>query len=246
MARLQQRATSTRAHRSASKLLRQKKQKKKPYKIVLEVFTKEKNKLRTMTWYDPRPPRGYTFIPVGAAPEVTERCTELCRREKYSVLEVSTRPKNLIYEDPAKVSHHVHRIGHHFPADVVDKACAWFGYDFDGRRFKKNSDLVPSSRLAEVLDNHSNENAKERVLKAIKDLFPRMPDRDRQAIVAHAFQEVSYPPNRFSSALMLFRGRIGWVMQLNSRLLDVCNSCARPHQTWVHRLRQTLEASPLL
>jgi hypothetical protein len=41
------------------------------------------------------------------------------------------KPKNKMHTDPEKLSHHVHRVGHHFPLEIVNLACSKFGYVYD-------------------------------------------------------------------------------------------------------------------
>lgn len=111
-------------------------------------------------------------------------------------------PKSKAHVDPDKISHHVHRIGHHFPNEVVDQACNWLGYTGRNGTFEKNFDLAQTSRIAQALEKHkknsgqgdaanSEQETKEQIQAAMRDLFPRIPNKDMKAIVKHAFRQVS-------------------------------------------------------
>ncbi|KAF1814184.1 hypothetical protein P152DRAFT_471969 [Eremomyces bilateralis CBS 781.70] len=161
--------------------------KKKPYKIVLEHVTQEKKKLQSIISYNANAPPGYTFVPTGA-PELTARCKELCRKRGLDVHVVSVAPKNRAHNNPEKIAHHVHRIGHHFPNDIVDLACEWEGYTIHHGQFRKNKDTVDTSRLAKSLQSHSSKETSEQVRLAIRDLFPKIPKKDLDNIIKHAFR----------------------------------------------------------
>ncbi|KAF2188199.1 hypothetical protein K469DRAFT_566988 [Zopfia rhizophila CBS 207.26] len=173
--------------------------KKKPYKILLEAVTKEKKKLHSVLSYTADAPRGYSFVPAGN-PDLTEYCKEVCRRRGLNVYIVSAKPKNKAHANPDKISHHVHRLGHHFPNKVIDEACDVLGYLFRGGTYEKSTRMLDSSRLARSLAVHGNRmrlhdrpvtdtETKEQIRAAIRDLFPKIPEDDLTSIVKHAFRE---------------------------------------------------------
>lgn len=109
-------------------------------------------------------------------------------------------------QDPEKVSYHIHRIGYHFKAEVVDDACEELGYTLHRGHFIKFDDLqqqynnsAVAATLAKygidpkLVENSNNKNHKrespEQVRAAIKELFPNIPDNDLNEIVKHAWEE---------------------------------------------------------
>jgi len=104
--------------------------------------------------------------------------------------------------DAGKVSHHIHRIGYHFKAEVMEDACAKLGYTLHRGRYIKELDLIKQreqSRLAQTLAKYhirpdaltapSQKETPEQVRAAIRELFPKMPDADLESIVKHAWEE---------------------------------------------------------
>ncbi|KAF2855697.1 hypothetical protein T440DRAFT_161195 [Plenodomus tracheiphilus IPT5] len=174
--------------------------KKKPYKIVLEAVTQEKKKLHSILTYASNAPTGFGFIPAGH-PEVTEWCKEQCRQRNLDVHIVSAKPKNKMHADPEKLSHHVHRVGHHFPLEIVQLACSKFGYTYDearGLRKAKTSDRI--NWIAQSMENYSTRQAlhgrpsteketKNYIHGAVREMFPKIPEADLSSIVNHAFEE---------------------------------------------------------
>ncbi|KAF2102418.1 hypothetical protein NA57DRAFT_27594, partial [Rhizodiscina lignyota] len=168
--------------------------KKKPLKIVFETVTQEKKTLRYIASYDKVPPAGYEFVPVGF-PDLTERCKKKCQEKNLQFQTVSTEPVNKAHLDPGKVSYHIHRIGNHFPVDVVRESCVWLGYHaLGGGKFSKY-DLA----LDRSLKRHSAKGEKAQIRTAIQELFPRIPEADLENIVTHAWKEGS---NRVGTANM--------------------------------------------
>ncbi|KAH9882006.1 hypothetical protein J1614_001177 [Plenodomus biglobosus] len=174
--------------------------KKKPYKIVLEAVTQEKKKLHSILTYASNAPTGFGFIPAGN-PEVTEWCKEQCRQRNLDVHIVSAKPRNKMHADPEKLSHHVHRVGHHFPLEIVQLACSKFGYKYDeakGLRKARTSDRI--NWIAQSMENYSTRQAlhgrpsseketKKYIHGAVREMFPKIPEADLSSIVNHAFQE---------------------------------------------------------
>ncbi|KAI4689978.1 uncharacterized protein J4E84_004159 [Alternaria hordeiaustralica] len=174
--------------------------KKKPYKIVLEAVTQEKKKLHSILTYASNAPTGFGFIPAGH-PEFTEWCKEQCRQRNLDVHIVSAKPKNKTHSDPEKLSHHVHRVGHHFPLTIIELACNKFGYLYDERRgLRKDKEGDRTNWIAQEFEDYSSRQvqrghpATEKETKgyihgAVREMFPKIPEADLQAIVSHAFEE---------------------------------------------------------
>ncbi|EDU42049.1 conserved hypothetical protein [Pyrenophora tritici-repentis Pt-1C-BFP] len=199
MARIQnQRASQRNDVRDGSRAALRKKKNKDQYKIVLEAVTQEKKKLHSILTYASNAPDGFGFIPAGH-PEFTEWCKEQCRQRNLDVHIVSAKPKNKTHTDPAKLSHHVHRVGHHFPMRIVNLACSKFGYDYDIRKgLRKTNDRenwiaqrfeAYSSRQANQGGPTTERETKMYIHDAVREMFPKIPEADLQAIVDHAFEE---------------------------------------------------------
>jgi hypothetical protein len=186
-----------------------------------------------LTYHDQAPP-GFGYIPVGY-PEITEWCKEQCRQRNLDVHIVSVsirtafdieegaqgpvdelsksaanvtkaKPKNRIHHDPEKISHHVHRIGHHFPLEIIDLACSKFGYQFTD---KTGLEKVANSRTTYgedyfergIADYRSRQalhgkpivaghESKDLIRGAVREMFPKIPEADLSSIVNHAFEKV--------------------------------------------------------
>ncbi|KAF1839482.1 hypothetical protein BDW02DRAFT_486979 [Decorospora gaudefroyi] len=174
--------------------------KKKPYKILLEAVTQEKKRLHSILTYTSNAPSGFGFIPAGH-PEFTEWCKEQCRQRNLDVHIVSAKPKSRMHCDPEKLSHHVHRVGHHFPLEIITLACSKFGYTYDQRHsLRKAKDGDRTNWIAQRFEDYSarqvldgrppaEKESKEHIHGAVREMFPKIPEADLQAIVTHAFQK---------------------------------------------------------
>ncbi|KAK4543718.1 hypothetical protein LTR36_005363 [Oleoguttula mirabilis] len=104
--------------------------------------------------------------------------------------------------DPDKVSHHIHRIGYHFKADVVEEACEQLGYTLHKGHYVKEADLLEQhqkSAMAQtlrrfgidpfVINKRGQSDTLDQVRMFIKELFPKMPAQDLNEIVRHAWEE---------------------------------------------------------
>ncbi|KAJ4379726.1 hypothetical protein N0V86_004908 [Didymella sp. IMI 355093] len=174
--------------------------KKKPYKIVLEAVTQEKKKLHSILTYAANAPKGFGFVPAGH-PEITEWCKEQCRQRNLDVHVVSAKPKNKTHADPEKLSHHVHRIGHHFPLEIIQLACSKFGYTYNEEGgLKKTTAADRENWIQQQVESYSTrqalhgrpmakEGSKDHISGAVREMFPKIPEADLSAIVNHAFEE---------------------------------------------------------
>lgn len=91
----------------------------------------------------------------------------------------ATKEKNLNLVD------HVHRIGYHFRSYIVDQAALALG----GLNANHHHDTVTkiSQRPDEIPE--SQEEINKQADAAIRDLYPRIPNTDREMIIQHAFQK---------------------------------------------------------
>ncbi|KAF1955983.1 hypothetical protein CC80DRAFT_83074 [Byssothecium circinans] len=176
--------------------------KQKEYKVVLEAVTEKKRKLHSVLTFQDQAPLGFGFIPVGFG-QVTEWCKEQCRQRGKEVHIVSNA--NFNRADPEKISSHVHRIGHHFPLDIIELACRKFGYRFSpynglekiesqAQTQKYGVDyferrLAAYYKKQQLSGFDDDTETKSYISGAIRELFPKIPQADLTSIVNHAFKE---------------------------------------------------------
>lgn len=89
-------------------------------------------------------------------------------------------------QDSNILAHQVHRIGHHIRETIVDEARASLGQPLLSNVppvFGGSPEPIPKSQ----------EEYNIQVDAAIRDLFPRIPNTDRQIIIEHAFRIVCSP-----------------------------------------------------
>ncbi|KAF2722555.1 hypothetical protein K431DRAFT_221758 [Polychaeton citri CBS 116435] len=173
------------------------KRRDKPYKSQKETVFAKKRKLHLQNSYERTAPPGYTFIPIGT-PALAKKCKDLSRQRDYPVYVVNTEPRHINALDAQKVSAHVHREGYHFKAEVVTDACDELGFQFIQGKFRSQeevSQLNYNSAIAQAMAKRglqwtaptASQETPERVQAAIRELFPRIPDHDLNAIVNHSW-----------------------------------------------------------
>jgi len=122
-----------------------------------------------------------------------------------------------MHADPEKLSHHVHRVGHHFPLEIIRLACSKFGYTYDevhGLRKAKARDRI--NWIAQRVEDYSSrqlmqgrsdteQGTKEYIHGAVREMFPKIPEADLSSIVNHAFEEVRLSLWKRSKALTYHR-----------------------------------------
>ncbi|RKF80756.1 hypothetical protein GcM3_042001 [Golovinomyces cichoracearum] len=135
---------------------------------------KKRKKLEFKVTNNVKPPSEYVFVPIGD-PALTNACKELSRENEAMVFIVSN-----CKEDHSKISEHVYRIGFHFKKAVVDEAI-----DFLGERKLRNPCSQGHIEPIPVTQEEINRQAD----AAIRDLFPRIPNTDRQVVIEHAFKK---------------------------------------------------------
>ncbi|KAF7547931.1 hypothetical protein G7Z17_g7388 [Cylindrodendrum hubeiense] len=135
----------------------------------------KKKKLEYQITTRKTPPPGFEFIPIGN-PELTTACKELSR-DKDAMIFIVSNSKEV---DSNHLAHQVHRIGHHIREIIVDEARAALGQALDY--------VVPVAGRSPEPIPKSQEEYDAQVDAAIRDLFPRVPNTDRQMIIEHAFR----------------------------------------------------------
>ena len=135
-------------------------------------------------------------------------CRRLCSWPYSSATNtIQAKPKNRIHHDPEKISHHVHRIGHHFPVEIIDLACSKFGYRFTDKtglqkvaenRTTYGEDYfergLADYRMRQALHGRpiiAGYESKDLISGAVREMFPKIPEADLSSIVNHAFEKVS-------------------------------------------------------
>ncbi|RDW82093.1 hypothetical protein BP6252_03205 [Coleophoma cylindrospora] len=134
--------------------------------------TEKKKKLETTVTTAKEPPPGFEFIPIGD-PTLSNACKELSREQGALVFIVSSKS-----EDGSGVYDHVDRIGYHFRESIVEEARELVGQNVS-RRNNWNVEAIPESQ--EEINKQTD--------AAIRDIFPRIPNTDRQQIIEHGFQK---------------------------------------------------------
>ncbi|KAL9047474.1 MAG: hypothetical protein Q9206_006751, partial [Seirophora lacunosa] len=134
-------------------------QRKSSYKVVIEEITEKKKKLHTTVSFRTQAPLGYTFVAAGD-PRLTSKCKDIARAQSLTVYIVSgTR------QQPQRGSHRATRSAHN------------------------KNDQITKPRAASVGNDMDQSEIDARAAFAIRDLFPKIPERDVQLIVAQAFQK---------------------------------------------------------
>jgi hypothetical protein len=143
---------------------------------------------------------------------LTEACKELARKRGLDILIVSVRrqlesetdwltilseaaPTTKARLDTQHISHHIHRIGHHFPNKVVDnvrEAMSHSSAQQSSMTASIGRRLDAQGRRLGLTDAHATaRQRRQQIAGAIRELFPRIPDDDCSAIIDRAFAMVS-------------------------------------------------------
>jgi len=85
-------------------------------------------------------------------------------------------------EKNSKISEHIHRSGYHFREVIVDEAREIVGETVVSKPANPYGFIEPIPDSQEEINKQAD--------AAIRDLFPRIPNTDRQMIIEHAFKKV--------------------------------------------------------
>ncbi|KAI9794830.1 MAG: hypothetical protein M1816_002958 [Peltula sp. TS41687] len=159
------------------------------HKVIFESFIEEQ-KNRTVISFNAKPPPGFKFIRAGN-PRLTQKCKEVSQEYDKTIYIVSTS-----HEKARSITQQVHRIGYHFAAVVVKKACKALGLRVSrGGRVHVAPGTLPDASggqaehgIAEATVS-SQEKINAEARNALAELFPRMPARDNSQIISNAFKE---------------------------------------------------------
>ncbi|KUI58739.1 hypothetical protein VP1G_06027 [Cytospora mali] len=151
------------------------KSKHQSYFQVFENHDKKDKRLEFQTTTDRNPPPGFEFVPIGN-PELTKACKELSREQEAMIFIVCTakdvHANNLALQ--------MSRVGHHIRRTIVEQARAQIGAD-------ELSPLSNSGEPEPIPETQEEINAQADA--ALRDLFPRIPNFDKQMIIEHAFKK---------------------------------------------------------
>ncbi|OAA71270.1 hypothetical protein ISF_01821 [Cordyceps fumosorosea ARSEF 2679] len=148
----------------------------------------KKKKLEYETTIKRTPPAGFEFVPIGN-PDLTTACKEISREKDAMIFIVS----NAKAAPGTTISGQVHRVGHHIRAMIVEEARAKLGH-------VPQLPAVTTTNGAPEPIPDSQEVYHAQADAALRDLFPRIPNTDRQIIIDHSFTRVRFPPPRLSLA----------------------------------------------
>ena len=117
-------------------------------------------------------------------------------------LYMQAEPVKREHTDPARVSHHSHRIGYHFRCEIVEEACETLGYVPYEDTYITTADLAQKQRNNVIMQAFArqgltynydrvkgNEETPDQVRAAIKELFPKIPQNDLEQVIIHAWDK---------------------------------------------------------
>ncbi|KAF2873410.1 hypothetical protein BDV95DRAFT_342294 [Massariosphaeria phaeospora] len=158
-------------------------------KISYTVKLERVKQLRKRTTYKLTPPPEYTFMPCGF-PDITKYCKKVCTEQRLTVAFVSSPEA---FTDPNSVSNNNNRIGYHFPKKVLNQALSVLGYVWmDGTVVKvADANDAFSRRVEELLTGGRPHHTTTEIAGVMRDLFPKMPEKDLMKIISHSFVEGS-------------------------------------------------------
>ncbi|KAI0439782.1 hypothetical protein F4803DRAFT_553749 [Xylaria telfairii] len=152
------------------------KMKHKSYFEAVENADKKK-KLEFEITTDREPPPGFEFIPTGH-PELSQECKEQSRDRDAMFFIVSNS------KDTLKLDHHMNRLGYHFRCSIVEEARKVL----NEKGHHEQAAYVHEPGKPEPIPNSQREIDLE-ADAVLRDLFPRIPNTDRQEIIDHAFKK---------------------------------------------------------
>ncbi|RCI17114.1 hypothetical protein L249_3256 [Ophiocordyceps polyrhachis-furcata BCC 54312] len=154
----------------------------------------KKKKLEFQNTLNPNPPQGFEFVPVGN-PELTSACKELSRDRGLKIYIVAVRhditnrflPHETYSHEKSHEEAHAHslatqmnRVGYHFHANVVREAKASIHHVTE-QLFTVPGIPEPIPECQSLYYTQAD--------AVLRDLFPRVPNTDRQSIILHSFTE---------------------------------------------------------
>ncbi|KAK3345089.1 hypothetical protein B0H65DRAFT_194814 [Neurospora tetraspora] len=158
----------------------------------------KKKKLEIEFTENREPPPGFEFVPIGN-PTLTTACKELSREQGAMIFIVTSSNGQFSKE----LSRHLNRVGIHVRESIVEQARQQLGQD---------SELPTPDTGAGQPEPipEKQEDINKQADAAIRDLFPRIPNTDRQMIIEHSFnkarlQDKKDPPVGLAAHVTLSR-----------------------------------------
>ncbi|KAI6557819.1 hypothetical protein MCOR03_005616 [Pyricularia oryzae] len=139
--------------------------------------TEKKKKLEFQVTTDRTPPPGFEFVPNGN-PDLTNACKELSREQDAMIFIVSA----MDHGDGSQLGLHMNRVGHHIRRTIVEQARTSLGQSLE-YFLETASDKRPEP----IPETQEEINAQADA--ALRDLFPRMPNTDRQMVIDRSFRK---------------------------------------------------------
>ncbi|PSR80289.1 hypothetical protein BD289DRAFT_70847 [Coniella lustricola] len=155
------------------------KSKHQSYFQFFENKDRKDKKLEFQVTTDTNPPPGFEFVPIGN-PELTKACKEISREQDAMIFIVSAAKDAFTdaEDDVNKLALQVHRMGHHVRRTIVETAKAQVGRGV----------VALASDNWQLPDTQEEINVQAEA--AMRDLFPRIPNFDKQMIIEHSFRKV--------------------------------------------------------
>ncbi|KID97972.1 hypothetical protein MAJ_06049, partial [Metarhizium majus ARSEF 297] len=151
------------------------------YFEFVENTDKKEKILQVKETEDKIPPPGFEFVPIGN-PGLTKACKDLSREKDAMIFVVSPVTTN------NSLSQQVNRLGHHVRQTIVEEAKATIADLPESGAATPDGNPEPIPEIQ--AEYHAQADA------ALRDLFPRIPNTDREIIIQHAFTRVSISNNR--------------------------------------------------
>ncbi|KAG5922191.1 hypothetical protein E4U42_005574 [Claviceps africana] len=142
----------------------------------------KKKKLEVQVTRAKTPPPGFEFVPIGN-PVLTSACKELSREKDAMIFIVSSVATN-------SLSQQVNRLGHHVRQTIVEEARESMAH------LPQSGAATPDGKPEPIPESQAEYHLQADA--ALRDLFPRIPNTDRQIIIEHAFTRVSVPHHGYS------------------------------------------------
>ncbi|RYP69471.1 hypothetical protein DL771_006123 [Monosporascus sp. 5C6A] len=136
--------------------------------------TDKKKRLEFEITTDRHPPPGFEFIATGN-PDLTTTCKELSREQDAMIFIVS---------NPDLLEHHMNRVGYHFRQTIVEQARA---YLIENGKYEQAAQAARPGEPEPIPESQRDINRQADAV--LRDLFPRIPNIDRQEIIQHAFKK---------------------------------------------------------
>ncbi|KAK3314969.1 hypothetical protein B0H66DRAFT_535865 [Apodospora peruviana] len=156
----------------------------------------KKKKLEFEFTEDPNPPPGFEFVPIGN-PALTARCKDISRERDAMIFIVTSASGHF----SKALSLHLNRIGHHIRETIVQDARDELGDDSLFLAGTQPGVPEPIPETQEEINRQAD--------AAIMDLFPRIPNTDRQMIIEQSFNKSKLhkgsPPVGLASHISLSR-----------------------------------------